>query len=78
MDKYSIGRAVTANTSFPLCKGLMISGAAAGTVVLYLNSGGLAGATMAATVAPLAGITILPLQCSSIGAITTSTVTALY
>ncbi len=76
MDKYSIGRAVTANTSFPLCKGLMINGA--GTVVLYLNNGGLAGATLSVSIAPIAGITILPLQCSSIGAISNSTVTALY
>ena len=76
MDKYSIGRAVPANTSFPLCKGLMINGA--GTNVLYLQNGGLAGATIGVSITAIAGITILPIQCSSIGAIASASITALY
>ena len=76
MDKYSIGRAVVANSSFPLCKGLMIDGA--GTNVLHLKNGGLSGATIEVSTTAIAGITILPLQCSSIGAIASASVTALY
>ena len=35
MDKYSIGRAVAQNTTFPICKALMVSNAVSQTVVIH-------------------------------------------
>ena len=76
MDKYSIGRAVTANTSFPLCKGLMLSHSVVTTVAIHPYS--TPGVTFSVTLNTVVGTQIIPIQCSSIGAIGAGTVTALY
>lgn len=79
MDKYSIGRAVTASTSFPKCKGLMInnSNTAANTNIHVYDS---AGVTFAVVYTAAANESkIIPVQCASIGTIGANcTVTALY
>ena len=77
MDKYSIGRAVTANTSFPLCKGLMLS-SSSGTTTVAIHPYSTPGVTFSVTLNTIAGTQIIPIQCSSIGAIGAGTVTALY
>lgn len=76
MDKYSIGRAVTANTSFPICKALMVSSSTPTTVAIHPYS--TPGVTFSVTLNTIAGTQIIPIQCSSIGAIGAGTVTALY
>ena len=77
MDKYSIGRAVAQNTTFPICKALMVSNAVSQTVVIHPYSS--PGVTFSVSISTTVGTQIIPIQCSSIG--TTGgagTVTALY
>ena len=76
MDKYSIGRAVAQSTTFPLCKGLMLSSSSITTVAIHPYS--TPGVTFSVTLNTIAGTQIIPIQCSSIGAIGAGTVTALY
>ena len=77
MDKYSIGRAVAQNTSFPICKALMVSSAAGVTVAIHPYSS--PGVTFSVNLNTIAGTQIIPVQCSSIGATGgAGTVTALY
>lgn len=76
MDKYSIGRAVSSSTTFPICKALMVSSSAPTTVVIHPYSS--PGVTFSVTLNTAVGTQIIPIQCSSIGTITVGTVTALY
>ena len=76
MDKYSIGRAISSNTSFPICKALMVSSSAATTVAIHPYSS--LGVTFSVSLNTAVGTQIIPIQCSSIGAIGAGTVTALY
>ena len=77
MDKYSIGRAVTQNTSFPICKALMVSSVASQTVVIHPYSS--PGVTFSVSISTTVGTQIIPVQCSSIGSTGgAGTVTALY
>ena len=77
MDKYSIGRAVAQNTTFPICKALMVSSSTATTVAIHPYS--TPGVTFSVSISTTVGTQIIPIQCSSIG--TTGgavTITALY
>jgi hypothetical protein len=76
MDKYSIGRAVAQSTTFPICKALMVSSSTATTVAIHPYS--TPGVTFSVTLNTDVGTQIIPIQCSSIGAIGAGTVTALY
>jgi len=77
MDKYSIGRALTQNTSFPICKALMISSSGGTTVAIHPYSS--PGVTFSFTLNTIIGTQIIPIQCSSIGATSgAGTFTALY
>lgn len=68
MDKYSTGRVLTQETSFPKCKALMITAGTSGNATLHLYVNGNSGATFAQFfVAKASATQVIPVRCASIG-----------
>ena len=81
MDFYQTGISLASNKTFPKCKALMFnnSSTAAATTLFLYKAGGTGGTFGVSYTASANSNSILPIQCSQIGTIGSSTtVTALY